>query len=116
MHLGFPLAQSSKNQKILVIKVVRYDSQLISAPFMGVLTHCVASGELLTEATAVTLKVLGKAQPGYIYSFLKPYPSFYPQSWCLARPTFTNKVLGAELRICGATTRMCTKWVHLIQL
>ena len=57
--------QSSSNPKILLIKVVWYDSLMIKIPIIGGLTNYLASGELLSEATAIltTKAMLGEAKP-----------------------------------------------------
>ena len=39
-----------------------YDPLMINVPFIGVLTYCVASGELPSESAAATPTVLGKAK------------------------------------------------------
>ena len=44
--------QSSSNPKILLVKVVWYESLMIKIPIIGGLTNCLASGELLSEANA----------------------------------------------------------------
>ena len=46
--------QSSSNPKILLVKVVWYESLMIKIPIIGGLTNCLASGELLSEATATS--------------------------------------------------------------
>ena len=47
-------------------QVITYDSLILNVPFMGVLTYCVASGELPTEAAATTPVSLGTAKLSYV--------------------------------------------------
>ena len=48
-HSDQPRPSSSLNPKIVLIKVVGYDSMMIKIPIIGGLTHCLASRELQIE-------------------------------------------------------------------
>ena len=60
--------QSSFNPNIWLVKVVVYDSLLIKVPIIGGSIYYLASGELLSEATATPTAnaTLGEAKPSYV--------------------------------------------------